>query len=149
LEDLRGLLQHRRRYRQSERLGRLQVDDEVELCGDLNGEVAWLRALQDLVDIASGLAVDLAKIDRIAHQAAVLDPASAGPDRWQPRSGDEVEDARSFKYHERVAEIEQRVGALTAHGLKGLVEVVPAGDLEREELHVHGPSCDFRLSPGE
>ena len=48
LNDLSRLQQHRLRDRQAERLGGLKVDDQFELRGLLDGEVAWLGALRIL-----------------------------------------------------------------------------------------------------
>jgi len=42
--------QERLRDCQPERLGRLEVDDQLELGGLLDWEIGWLRALEDFVD---------------------------------------------------------------------------------------------------
>src|SRR5260370_16244550 len=46
-------LQERRRDRQPEGLGDLEVDHQLELGGLLDGPVAWLRALLDLFPFAA------------------------------------------------------------------------------------------------
>src|SRR6185369_2298985 len=46
--------QQRRRDRQAERLGGLEVDDQLELRRLLYGEIGGFRALEDLVDVAGG-----------------------------------------------------------------------------------------------
>src|SRR5262245_44074679 len=43
--------EHRRRNRQAKRFCGLEVDDELESCGLLDGQVGRPRALQDLVHI--------------------------------------------------------------------------------------------------
>ena len=48
--------QQRRRDGEAEGFRGLEVDDELELRRLLDGEVAWLRALEDLVHVGSGLA---------------------------------------------------------------------------------------------
>ena len=45
LDRVIGALQERRRDREPERLGGLHVDDQLELGGLLDGQVAWLGAL--------------------------------------------------------------------------------------------------------
>src|SRR5262245_20113119 len=51
LEDLVRTGQQRRRDRQAERLGGLQVDHQLELCRLLDGEIGGPRAFQDLGDV--------------------------------------------------------------------------------------------------
>src|SRR6266566_1275200 len=57
------------RDRQPERLGRLQVDDQLKLRRLLNGQVSGLRALEDLVDVDSGVAVDVNVVRPVCHEA--------------------------------------------------------------------------------
>src|ERR1700752_531149 len=58
LDQLIRLEQHRWRDRQAERLRRREVDDELKLGGLLDGQVAGLGALEDLVDVGGGAPVD-------------------------------------------------------------------------------------------
>ena len=55
-------LQERRRNRQAEGLGRLQVDHEVELRGLLDGEVSGLGPLEDPIDVGGRSLRHLRKI---------------------------------------------------------------------------------------
>ena len=54
LDDLCRLKQECLRDRQPKRLRCLQVDDEIEFCGLLDGEIGGLRAFQDTVDVPGG-----------------------------------------------------------------------------------------------
>src|SRR5258705_12454086 len=63
-------LQERRRNRQAEGLGRLEVDHQFELGGLLDGKIAGLGALEDLVDVAGGMAELVGVVTAIAGQAA-------------------------------------------------------------------------------
>ena len=53
------VLSHRRCGRvvqgdlKAERLGSLEIDDELEFCGLLHAQIAWLLAFEDSVDISS------------------------------------------------------------------------------------------------
>src|SRR5262249_44822394 len=51
---LGGLEQHVRGDGEPERLGRLQIDREVELAGLLDGQVGGLGALQDAIHVVGG-----------------------------------------------------------------------------------------------
>ena len=55
LDDLVGPLEQRLRDGEPERLGGLEVDDQLELGGLLHGQVGGLGALEDL-DVISTLA---------------------------------------------------------------------------------------------
>ena len=50
-DHLVGALLHRYRNGQAERLGGLEVDDQLELGRRLHRQIAWLLALQDTIDI--------------------------------------------------------------------------------------------------
>src|SRR5438552_17898977 len=82
LNDLVRPLQQRRRDRQPERLGGLEVDHQLELRRLLNGEVARFGALQDLVDEDRRAPLEIGRIRIIGHQATGIDHA---PGRVQPR----------------------------------------------------------------
>src|SRR5215510_6861175 len=78
LDDLVGSFQHQRRDREAERLGGLEVDDQLEFCGLLDGKIAGLGPLEDLVHVAGGDAPLYAvQVGPVAHETAGLD---AGPD---------------------------------------------------------------------
>ncbi len=54
LDHLVGAHQERFRYREAERLGRLEVDHELELGRLLDGQVGRSSALEDLIDVGRG-----------------------------------------------------------------------------------------------
>src|SRR3981189_1978375 len=58
--------QHQRlRDRNAERLGGLQIDDQLELRRLLDGKVGWLRALEDLVHVCGGASDEIGPVHRI------------------------------------------------------------------------------------
>ena len=54
LDHLVRLQQQQRRNRQAQRLGRLRIDDQLELRGLLDGQISRLGAFQELVDVDCG-----------------------------------------------------------------------------------------------
>src|SRR5690242_20723019 len=75
-----GLLDHlirprqeRRRDRQAEGLGGLEVHDQIELCRLLDREVARLAALEDLVHVPGGAPITTNRVRPIGHETAVID----------------------------------------------------------------------------
>src|SRR5215207_6089209 len=72
-DHLVGLRLKRERNGEAERACRLEIDDQLELGGPLDGQVGGFRALQDLVDIGRGLPVHMRVARPVGHQAAGLD----------------------------------------------------------------------------
>src|SRR5437867_1784425 len=64
--------EHCRRDRQPERLGGLKVDHQFELRGLLDGEVGGFGALENPIDEAGRLAVEVQVVDAIGDEAAGL-----------------------------------------------------------------------------
>ena len=54
LDDLVRSHENRLRDREAERLGDLEVDDQLELSRLLDGEISRLGTLEDLVDVGGG-----------------------------------------------------------------------------------------------
>jgi len=54
LDDLVRSHENRLRDREAERLGGLEVDDQLELSRLLDGEISRLGTLEDLVDVGGG-----------------------------------------------------------------------------------------------
>src|SRR6476661_8258013 len=82
LDDLIRPLQERRRDRQAEGLGGLEVDDQLELGRLLYREVSRLRALEDLVDVQGNLPEHVIKIRAVGHEGTGMgilrDPTDGG-----------------------------------------------------------------------
>ena len=55
-----------------EHLSRFQIDYQPEFCRLLDRKVGWFGALQDLVDIDSSPAMEIAVGDLVGHQASVI-----------------------------------------------------------------------------
>src|SRR5690242_20428185 len=73
LDHLVRPLQERRGDRQAERLGGFEVEHQLELCGLLNGQVAWLGPLLNLVSIDGKARVRVTLTRAVAHQPARVD----------------------------------------------------------------------------
>src|SRR5262245_103417 len=89
-------LQQRRRDRPAERPGGLQVDGQLELGRLLDGQIAGLGALQNLVDVGSGATKQICKVRSIGHEAALSNAFTPWVDRRQSVSGRQVYEAPSF-----------------------------------------------------
>src|SRR5204863_6253277 len=69
LDNLLGAHQHRLRYREAERLGGLQVDDQLEGRRLLDRQVGGLSAFEDLSRVSADLAKARSEACSIADQA--------------------------------------------------------------------------------
>src|ERR1700730_13006876 len=72
LDHLISPLQERRRDRQTEGLGGLQVDDQLVLRRPLDGKVTGLRTLQDLVHIDGGATIERQRVRPVGQKASRL-----------------------------------------------------------------------------
>src|SRR5215468_4820530 len=89
LDDLVRPRQHRRRDREAERLGGLEVDHQLELRRLLDRKVSGLGTLEDLVDVEGGALRQTAQIRSIRHQAPGVDEQSTSKRRGQSVLGRE------------------------------------------------------------
>jgi len=69
-DHLVGQIEHARRNGQAERLGGLEIDDQLECRRLLDRQIGGLGALEDLSDINADLAKGAGKTGSIADQAA-------------------------------------------------------------------------------
>src|SRR5262245_16036165 len=65
-----------RRHGEAERLGALEVDDQLELRGLLDRQLAWLGTLEDVVNVDGRAAVAVREVLTVAHQPSCLDVLS-------------------------------------------------------------------------
>src|SRR5215813_5925566 len=69
-DHLVGEGEQRRRNRQAERLGDLQIDDEIEFNRLLDRQIGRLRSAQNPVNITSGAPELVSKVYSIGHQTS-------------------------------------------------------------------------------
>src|SRR5262249_482312 len=73
LDQLISLADEQRRHFETERLGGLEVDHQLELRGLLDGQVGGLGALEDLVHVGSGAPKQIRLVRSIGHKAPGID----------------------------------------------------------------------------
>jgi hypothetical protein len=60
-DHLFGKCQQRRRYCEIKRLGGLEIDHQVEFCRLLYGQIGWLRAPENLVNVKRRMLKELSE----------------------------------------------------------------------------------------
>src|SRR5215467_4716356 len=115
--------QQRLRDRQAKGFGGLEVDDQLELGGLLDRQVAGLGALEDLVDIDGGASGLLEEVRYIRHQATLTSVVLVLEHRGEPELNRPVQDPPAVKEEERVIQREQRIGTLRRQGGQGALEL--------------------------
>src|SRR5262252_9841917 len=84
LDHLVGAGEERSRYVDAKCLRGLEIDNKVELARLIEGNVARLRTLEDLVDFIGGVGKYVREIDGIGHESADFDGLTKGIDRGRP-----------------------------------------------------------------
>src|SRR5215813_7560449 len=93
------------RNRQPKRLGRLEVNDQLELGRLLDWEVGGLGSLENAIDIRGSTSRKILAVATVGHEPANLDKESRWKDCRQPLLGSEGDDPRS---EEHTSELQSR-----------------------------------------
>ncbi len=87
-------------------LGRLEVDYKLELRWLLYGKVARLRALEDLVYISGGSAIQMLTIRAVGHEATSTHKSTLRVYRRQPFLGRELKVPVKKPFEEQRSSVE-------------------------------------------
>jgi hypothetical protein len=145
LDDLVRPSEHRRRDREAEGPGRLEVDHQVEDGGLFDREIGGPCAFEDSVNLTRRAPPDRLEVGRVRHEAAgrhvlalVVHPREAVPER----EVSEDRDVRCPGEH-RVPGHDQCLSAIPDHRAEGPGEV--AGRAGRDELELEAEARSVRL----
>src|ERR1043165_8171812 len=94
------------------------IDDELELGGLLDRNIAGLGSAQNFVDQLGGAPEQSRDVWSIRHQSPGLDKFADAEDRWQPRAERKRYDARAIGANERVDHDVKCVGLCVPLGLE-------------------------------
>src|SRR5262249_44803827 len=121
LDHLVGAAEDRLWDRQAERLGGLEVDDQLEFRRLLDREVRRFGALQDLVDIVRRDSEHVGKTRPIRHQKAGPGGATANANRGQTVAQRHLGSPRPV---ERRTRYDQRIAATTVGPGQGILVII-------------------------
>ena len=117
------------RDRQPERLRRLEVDDQLELGGLLDGQVGGLRALENLIRVDGCLPELGRKVRPTGHEAPGLRLLPVPIHRRQPVLYREIGEPCPVARKHRVSHDEKGPRTLPGHRREGAVELPEAARL--------------------
>src|SRR5262245_56794399 len=121
-----------------ERLGRLHVDDKLELAGLYDGQVGRLRALEDLTAHCAGLTKPIRSISPVTHQPADFGIFTTGIDCGNRGAHRMYRKLHASAGEETVAADEQGVGRLAAKGCEGRLYLAASAGVEHLNLQSEG-----------
>src|SRR5262245_5759508 len=140
LDDLIRPQQQRRRDGEVERLGGLEVDDELELRRLFDGQVARFRALEDLVDVDRSPPLHFGNIYSIGHQPTRLNKHSELIDGGDPVRGRKIEDGPSMHEHKGGRHHHDSLIVILFHAEECGGQVLCSAHDERMNLYAEAPS---------
>ena len=137
--------QERRRNGEAERLGGLEVDDDLEFRGPLHGQSLGLHTFENLMDEHGGVASPVKPVFPVAHEATKLHECCMGIHDGKADGIDKLDDPFSVVIQETVLRDNERLGALCTRDLEGLFQVVWALHFQGLDVHTHqaGGGFDF------
>ena len=107
--------QQRLRDREAERLGGLEIDDQLEFRRLLDGQIGGLSALDDSIDVSSCLAEPIVVAWAIRHQSAIANDEAKLLHCGNALYRRELDDSLTIHAREHVRHEEQRSRAASRH----------------------------------
>ena len=112
------------------RLGSLQIDNQLELRGLLDRQVARFCAFENLLDVRRGAVVQIRIVHTIGHEAAIFDKLARRKHCGQFVLGGEVDDEVPVGEDDAFYAGEHSVDALSHDAFKGAIDRVRVPNIE-------------------
>src|SRR5712691_6236143 len=137
------------RHVDAERLGRLEVDHQLEFGRLLDRQIAGLGALQDLVHVRGSSAIQVGQHRPIAHESARRRKLPVVIHRGQAVVRRKLHDPSLIEVDQVAPERDQGVNTLLLDGREGRFKVVRSSHLDRCKTDTQRGSGRDRLSHPE
>jgi hypothetical protein len=133
-DHLVGRNLQRERNRQAERLGSLEVYDELELGGLRDRQVARLLSLENPPGVDADLTISIGNTRPVAHETTRHGELASGIARRQRMASRPRDDLVAIGEHERAGTDEQGTCPALDEGRKGRLDLPVAADIENNKL---------------
>src|SRR5215472_7268930 len=137
LDHFVGTGKQRLGNREAEGLGGREVDDEIELRRPFYRQIARLRALENLIDIACRAPVHIRDADAVGHEAAVPDVVAEFVHRGETVASGEREEKAPVDIEPGAREDLNGLGVGIMRGPERAVEVGGLPDLDEPRPETH------------
>jgi hypothetical protein len=111
------------RYREPERLGGREVDEELHLHHLLDRQISRLGTAEDLAGVDARLPVAIGEIGSVAHQPACLDELAPHVNCGHRMAGRQRDDLSTLVCEQRVGADDECVGVEFDKGSEGPVDL--------------------------
>src|SRR5262249_38721342 len=125
---------HHRRNFDAERLGSLEIDEQVEFCGLHNRQVDGLFALEDFTNVSASLPVGLPKVRAIARESAGFSVLVQIVDRGNRVARRQCNELIPPGQEKRIGVDKKRAGAPLNEQLESCIDVILCSGVEYNEL---------------
>src|SRR5580658_5123021 len=135
-DQLVGALLERERHIETECLCGLEVDHQLELDRGLDGKVAWLLALEDVIGIARRAPIIIEQVTSVGQEAAEFSEETVRIDGREAVASRQRRDLNAMDVHEAIRHHDQAtIGLVCLYGNDGF-EL--GGVANRYYHHLHG-----------
>src|SRR5262249_872222 len=129
-DHLVGAGEERWRHIETERPGRLQIDDELKLSRLQDRKVGRLRALQDLSSVGADLTKTINDVGSVAHQPAGFNNLASPINRGNPVARRQNSKLDAPAVEGKVAADKERVGTVANERGEGSLDLATGTSVE-------------------
>src|SRR5215510_1064566 len=136
--------EQRRWHFEADRLGRDQVDDEIELDRLLDRTVAWLCPAQNLVDVVTGAPEQVRDVRSVGHEPSGLNILPSRRNRWKMGACRQDIDPGAVADQQRIGTNKKEFGAV-CETVEGGRDILGAPDFQRADRKAERAGCRLNL----
>src|SRR5262245_43973612 len=145
LDHLIGSCQERWRDRDPKRLRRLEVDDQLELGGLLDGQVGGFRTLENLVDVGRDAPIRIGNVRAIGQKTSSINEFPHGMNCRQPMFGCNVHETAALIEEHGAGQDCQSGRACLGYVRERALEILWTSGLKELKLHPQRSCRDVRF----
>src|SRR3954464_13751851 len=130
----------------AQRLGGLEIDNQLDLRGLHDRQVGWLFALENPPDIDASLAISIRETTSVAHQAAGRCEFAGLVDSWHGVVQGQCGESIALAIEKRISAYHERARPQLVQGCEDFAQVRFGARVHNVELQSEGASCFLHVS---